>query len=276
MPNILVTNDDGVHADSIRVLAAALDDLGSVTVVAPERNWSASGHPKTLHKPLRLAPISWPDGRRVYACSGAPSDCVALAILGAPYTPNSSTPHLAAGEPRDAYDLVVSGVNDNFNLGCDVLYSGTVAAAMESLVMGVPSLALSTGSVDGFDIADSDAWQNAARYARTLAAAALNRPLPPQTMLNVNVPRRPADRIHGLRYTFLGRRIYGDVLVARDDPWGKPYYWIGGEVPTGIADAGSDFGAIESGYVSVSPLGIDLTRHEVLADLAADAWVRPG
>ena len=142
--------------------------------------------------------------------------------------------------------------------------------------MGVPSLALSTGSVEGFDIADSDAWQNAARYARTLAAAALNRPLPPQTMLNVNVPRRPADRIHGLRYTFLGRRIYGDVLVARDDPWGKPYYWIGGEVPTGIADAGSDFGAIESGYVSVSPLGIDLTRHEVLADLAADAWVLPG
>ncbi len=275
MPNILVTNDDGVHADSIRVLAAALDDLGSVTVVAPERNWSASGHPKTLHKPLRLAPISWPDGRLVYACSGAPSDCVALAILGAPYTPNNSSPHLAAGEPRDAYDLVVSGVNDNFNLGCDVLYSGTVAAAMESLVMGVPSLALSTGSVEGFDIADSDAWHNAARYARTLAAAALNRPLPPQTMLNVNVPRRPSDRIHGLRYTFLGRRIYGDVLVTRDDPWGKPYYWIGGEVPTGIADAGSDFGAIESGYVSVSPLGIDLTRHEVLADLAADAWALP-
>ena len=275
MPNILVTNDDGVHADSIRVLAAALDDLGSVTVVAPERNWSASGHSKTLHKPLRLAPINWPDGRRVYACSGAPSDCVALAILGAPYTPNNSSPQLAAGEPRDAYDLVISGVNDNFNLGCDVLYSGTVAAAMESLVMGVPSLAISTGSVEGFDIADSDAWQNAARYARTLAAAALNRPLPPQTMLNVNVPRRPADRTRGLRYTFLGRRIYGDVLVARDDPWGKPYYWIGGEVPTGIADAGSDFGAIESGYVSVSPLGIDLTRHEVLADLAADAWVLP-
>ena len=96
MPNILVTNDDGVHADSIRVLAAALDDLGSVTVVAPERNWSASGHPKTLHKPLRLAPIKWPDGRRVYACSGAPFDCVALAILGAPYTPNSSSPQLAA------------------------------------------------------------------------------------------------------------------------------------------------------------------------------------
>ena len=275
MPNILVTNDDGVHADSISVLAAALDDLGCVTVIAPERNWSASGHPKTLHKPLRLEPISWPDGRRVYACSGAPSDCVALAILGAPYTPNISSSHLAAGEPRDAYDLVVSGVNDNFNLGCDVLYSGTVAAAMESLVMGVPSLALSTGSVEGFDIADSEAWQNAAKYACTLAAAALNRPLPPQTMLNVNVPRRPADRIHGLRYTFLGRRIYGDVLVARDDPWGKPYYWIGGEVPTGIADAGSDFGAIESGYVSVSPLGIDLTRHEILADLAEDAGAPP-
>ncbi|MCZ0937616.1 MAG: 5'/3'-nucleotidase SurE [Caldilineaceae bacterium] len=275
MPKILITNDDSIHAESIRVLAKALDDLGSITVVAPERNWSAAGHPKTLHKPLRIAPITWPDGRRVYACSGAPSDCVALAILGAPHAPDSSSTQLAAGEPRDGYDLVVSGVNDSFNLGCDVLYSGTVAAALESLVMGVPSLAFSTGPVEGFEIADVDAWQNAARYARTLAAAALDRPLPPQTMLNVNVPRRPADQIHGLRYTFLGRRIYGDVLVARDDPWGKPYYWFGGEVPTGIADAGSDFGAIESGYVSISPLGIDLTRHEVLADLTEGAWPLP-
>jgi len=275
MPNILVTNDDSVHADSIRMLAAALDDLGNVTVIAPERNWSASGHPKTLHKPLRMAPIVWPDGRRVYACSGAPSDCVALAILGAPHRAEAPDLRRAAGEPESAYDLVVSGVNDSFNLGCDVLYSGTVAAAMESLVMGVPSIAFSTGAVDGFEIPDSDAWQNAAGYARTLAAAALEQPLPPQTMLNVNVPRRPAAEIYGQRYTFLGRRIYGDVLVARDDPWGKPYYWIGGEVPTGIAEAGSDFGAIESGYVSISPLGIDLTRHEILADLNAGSWPLP-
>ena len=261
MPRILVTNDDGVHADSIRVLAAALDELGEVTVVAPERNWSATGHPKTLHKPLRMAPIIWPDGRRVHACSGAPSDCVALAILGA----------LGGG-----YDLVISGINDSFNLGCDVLYSGTVAAAMESLVMGVPSMSVSAGDVEGYDIADADAWQNAAGYARTLAAALLERPLPPQTSFNVNVPRRPAAQIHGLRFTHLGRRIYGDVLVTRDDPWGKPYHWIGGEIPTGIAEPGSDFGAIEGGYVSISPLGIDLTRHDVLADLAAGGWSLPG
>ena len=141
-----------------------------VTVVAPERNWSAAGHPKTLHKPLRMAPIDWPDGRRVYACSGAPSDCVALAILGAPHPVDVPDRRRAVGEPEGAYDLVVSGVNDSFNLGCDVLYSGTVAAAMESLVMGVPSLAFSTGAVEGFDIADTDAWQNAAGYARTLQA----------------------------------------------------------------------------------------------------------
>ena len=275
MPDILVTNDDGVHAGSLRVLAAALEGLGNVTVVAPERNWSASGHPKTLHKPLRIAPLNWPDGRRVYACSGAPSDCVALALLGAPHHPENASTHLAAGELRNTYDLVVSGVNDTFNLGCDVLYSGTVAAAMESLVMGVPSLAFSTGDVEGFEIADTEAWQNAAEFARALAAAALEKPLPPQTMLNVNVPRRPADRIRGLRYTFLGRRIYGDLLVTRDDPWGKPYYWIGGEVPTGIAESGSDFGAIESGFVSASPLGIDLTRHEILADLTAGEWHLP-
>ena len=275
MPDILVTNDDGVHAGSLRVLAAALEDLGNVTVVAPERNWSASGHPKTLHKPLRIAPLNWPDERRVYACSGAPSDCVALALLGAPHQPDNASTRLAAGELRTTYDLVVSGVNDTFNLGCDVLYSGTVAAAMEALVMGVPSLAFSTGDVEGFEIADTEAWQNAAEFARALAAAALEKPLPPQTMLNVNVPRRPADRIRGLRYTFLGRRIYGDLLVTRDDPWGKPYYWIGGDVPTGIAESGSDFGAIENGFVSVSPLGIDLTRHEILADLTAGEWHLP-
>ena len=260
MPNILVTNDDGVHADSIRVLAAALDELGEVKVVAPERNWSAAGHPKTLHKPLRMAPISWPDGRRVYACSGAPSDCVALAILGALGT---------------AFDLVISGVNDSFNLGCDVLYSGTVAAAMESLVMGVPSMAISSGPVEGYEISDADAWQNAADCARRLAAGLLERPLPPQTLFNVNVPRRPAAQTRGLRLTYLGRRIYGDVLVTRDDPWGKPYHWIGGEIPTGIAEEGSDFGAIEGGFVSISPLGIDLTRHELLDELAAGGWPLP-
>lgn len=260
MQSILVTNDDGVHADSLRVLAAALDVLADVTVVAPERNWSAAGHPKTLHKPLRLTPVEWPDGRRVYACSGAPPDCVALAILG------------ALGGP---YDLVISGVNDSFNLGCDVLYSGTVAAAMESLVMGVPSVALSTGTVEGFQLADMDAWHNAAGFARTLAAAALERPLPPQTLFNVNIPRRPTSQIRGLRYTHLGQRFYGDMLVTREDPSGKPYYWIGGEIPTGIADEGSDFGAIESGYVSVSPLGIDLTRHQLLADLNAGGWPLP-
>ena len=129
MPKILITNDDSIHAESIRVLASALDELGCVTVVAPERNWSAAGHPKTLHKPLRIAPITWPDGRLVYACSGAPSDCVALAILGAPHAPDNTSTELAAGEPRDGYDLVVSGVNDNFNLGCDVYRAGSAGSA---------------------------------------------------------------------------------------------------------------------------------------------------
>ena len=260
MPKILVTNDDGVYADSIRALAAALDELGDVTVLAPERNWSAAGHPKTLHKPLRLKEVVWSDGRRVHACSGAPSDCVALAILGA---------------LGGTFDLVVSGINDGFNLGCDVLYSGTVAAAMESLVMGVPSMAISSGEVEGHKIGDAEAWHNAAAYARTLAAVLLERPLPAQTLFNVNIPRRPAGQILGPRFTCLGRRIYGDVLVTRDDPWGKPYYWFGGEVPTGIAEEGSDFGAIECGYVSISPLGIDLTRHELLADLALGGWSAP-
>lgn len=256
-PKILVTNDDGVHAPGIQALAAALDPLGRVTILAPERNWSAAGHPKTLHKPLRIGSVEWADGRAVQMCSGAPSDCVALALLGAVEGP---------------FDLVVSGVNSSFNLGCDVLYSGTVAAAMESLVMGVPSLAVSTGPMEEITVPDEAAWANAAAVTQRLAAALLEAPLPEQTLLNVNVPRLPAAQLRGVQITHLGKRIYRDVLVTRDDPWGRPYYWIGGELPTGIPEEGSDFGAVAAGFVSVTPLGIDLTRQDVLADLLDTRW----
>jgi 5'-nucleotidase len=255
MANILVTNDDGVQAPGIFALAKALEELGHVTVVAPERNWSAAGHPKTLHKPLRVQKITWPEGRTAYACSGAPSDCVALALMGAVQGP---------------FDLVVSGINGGFNLGSDVIYSGTVAGAMEAIITGVPAIAVSMGRhPDGGATVEEieRSLAHAAAVAVEVTRNALLHGLPELTMLNVNIPWHSATDYRGIETTRLGRRVYRDKLIERDDPWGRPYYWIGGEIPSGIPDDGTDIGAIERGFVSVTPLGIDLTRHSALTAL---------
>ncbi|RME64396.1 MAG: 5'/3'-nucleotidase SurE, partial [Caldilineae bacterium] len=259
MTNILITNDDGVNAPGIMALAKAMDALGAVTVIAPERNWSAAGHPKTLHKPLRLTPVTWPDGRTAYACSGAPSDCVALGLLGA----------------LDIhFDLVISGINSTFNLGTDVIYSGTVAGAMEALINGTPAIAVSLGRT-----ADAPGGEESVEGPRARAATAeitaflaeqvLAHGLPENTLLNVNVPRMAPDRLRGIQVTRLGRRIYRDVVDRRVDPWGRPYYWFGGEFPTGVPEDGSDIGAVENGYVSVTPLGIDFTNTSALRVLSS-------
>jgi 5'-nucleotidase len=253
MTKILITNDDGIHAEGIRWLADALDELGEVTVLAPERNWSASGHPKTLHKPLRIQPVQWTDGRTVYACSGAPSDCVALALMGAVQKP---------------FDLVVSGINSNYNLGSDVLYSGTVAAAMEAIISDVPAVAVSLAPGGEGEILNPAANRHAAWVTQGLVQAVLRYGLPAHCLLNVNVPRASVDNFAGMAWTRLGRRIYRDELVVRDDPWGRPYYWIGGEIPSGVPDDGTDIGTVEQGVVSVTPLGIDLTRQDLLPRLA--------
>ncbi len=258
MPNILVTNDDGVQAPGIQALAKALDAVGTVTVIAPERNWSAAGHPKTLHKPLRMGPIHWPDGRTAYASSGAPSDCVALGLLGA---------------LDIVFDLVVSGINSSYNLSSDVFYSGTVAGAMESIINGVPALAVSLGGPESGPASSQVAEAAAAAIAAEIAAETLAQGLPPFTLLNINLPRHSRDDLRGVLPTRLGRRVYRDVLDKRMDPWGRPYFWFGGEIPTGIPDDGSDIGAVEAGYVSVTPLGIDLTSHTTLAQL--DGWHFP-
>ena len=252
MPNILVTNDDGVNASGIQALAKALDAVGAVTIIAPERNWSAAGHPKTLHKPLRLTPVVWPDGRTAYASSGAPSDCVALGMLGAAIV---------------TFDLVVSGINSSYNLGTDVFYSGTVAGAMESIIHGVPALAVSLGGPESGPASQPVAETAAASIAAEIAAEALAQGLPPYTLLNINLPRLSRADLRGVQTTRLGRRIYRDVLDTRMDPSGRPYYWIGGEIPTGIPEDDSDIGAVENGYVSVTPLGIDLTSYATLAVL---------
>jgi 5'-nucleotidase len=244
--HILVTNDDGVTAPGLAALAAALRELGRVSVIAPDRNWSASGHVKTMHKPLRVAPAHVVDGVTALSTSGAPSDCVALAVLGLLDAP---------------IDMVVSGINPNANLGHDVTYSGTVTAAMEAVISGVPGIAV---SVDG---AEAHGYAAAGEMAVRVARAVAEHGLPPHTLLNVNVPSLPSAEINGIRITRMGLRPYKDHLVHRVDPAGRPYYWIGGERDDEPLVAGTDFAALTAGYVSVTLLDLDLTADAALDDL---------
>ncbi len=238
MALLLVTNDDGVHASGLAVLARALDELGDVYVVAPEREQSACGHSLTLHRPLRADKLS----ERRFSVNGTPSDCVNLGVLG--FLPARPV-------------LVVSGVNHGSNLGDDVTYSGTVSAAMEGTLLGVPSIAVSL--VNGGD------FEGAAALARLIAVRVLVTGLPRKTLLNVNVP---AGEPHGVRLTRLGHRVYSEKIVEQADPRGRPHYWIGGGAPEWEELAGTDMGAIHEGYVSVTPLHLDLTNHRALDQLA--------
>jgi len=245
--NILVTNDDGVTAPGLLALAQVLRHLGKVTVLAPDRNWSGSGHVKTLDRPLRVKETRLQDGSMAWASDGAPSDCVALALLGF---------------VDEKFDLVVSGINPMPNLGHDVTYSGTVTAAMEAVIWGVPGIAISLGSIEnGLLVSD---YAPAAHLARMVVEAAIQYGLPAGTLLNVNVPLLPEDQIKGFRVTRQGLRVYRDRLDQRTDPRGRPYYWIGGDTPTGFPEEGTDVGALAEGYASVTPLHLDLTAYSTI------------
>jgi 5'-nucleotidase len=240
-PRILVTNDDGVAATGLRALAAALRQIAQVDIVAPDHNWSASGHSKTMDRPLYVRATTLADGSPATMTSGSPSDCVAMALLG-----------LLPSRP----DLVVSGINQGANLSTDLVYSGTVAAAREAVFAGVPAIAVSLNSVS------SDEYGPAAAFCVCLAQQLLAQRWEKPAFLNVNVPALPASAIRGVQVTRLGTRVYRDALVAREDPRGRPYYWIGGEPPTGIAEPGTDFGALNEGYISVTPVSTDLTDYQ--------------
>ena len=244
MIEILVTNDDGIGADGIRALAKAMEMLGNVTIMAPDREQSATSHALTLHRPLRMRKIS----EREMSVDGTPTDAVLLGVHGF---------------LKERPALVVSGINHGPNMGNDVLYSGTVAAASEGTFLGIPSIAISLATWDTADFGP------AARVARTLVAQLLRLGLPARTCLNVNVPAIPYDQIKGVRVTRLGKRVYRDVIVEKTDPRGKLYYWIGGEEPTWENDDSSDFTAVENGYVSVTPLTFELTDYKELVDLEA-------
>jgi len=245
---VLVSNDDGVDAPGIRVLAERLAVVGEVTVVAPDRDRSGASNSLTLDQPIRA--IRLDDGRyRVY---GTPTDCVHLALAG-----------LLDFQP----DIVVSGINNAPNLGDDVIYSGTVSAAMEGRFLGLPAIAVSLATRDHV----GEHYETAAQAALLLMQRLLVDPLPADTILNVNVPDRPWNEIRGFAVTRLGRRHKSAPCIAQQDPRGRPVYWIG---PPGAAEddgPGTDFHAVRDGCVSITPIQVDLTRYQALEKVAG--WV---
>ena len=242
---ILVSNDDGITAPGIIALEEALEELGDVFVVAPDRERSASSHSLTIDVPLRAVHLR----ERAWAVRGTPTDCVLLAIE-----------NLLPRRP----DLVVSGVNRGPNMGSDVTYSGTVAAAIEGTILGIPSIAVS------LDRAESGAFEYApaAGIAREFAELVVERGLPEGTLLNINVPNIPAGDIAPPRPTRLGHQVYEDSIVEKTDPRGKSYYWIGGQSSSRSTESGTDFAALAEGHVSVTPIHLDMTDYETLAHLA--------
>ncbi len=234
---ILVTNDDGVHAPGITMLAEELRKLGSVAVVAPDRERSAVGHALTLHHPLRAMEIA----PAVFAVDGTPTDCVNLGIH-----------NLLTFKP----DIVVSGINRGGNLGDDVTYSGTVSAAMEATLMGIPAFAVSlvTDRVDGH-------YATAASFAGRLARLITEKGLPADTCLNVNVPDGPESEVLPSLITCQGKRRYEGLIIDKIDPRGRKYYWIGNGEQNFLDVQGSDYSAVSRGHISITPLHLDLTNY---------------
>ncbi|HMC56440.1 MAG TPA: 5'/3'-nucleotidase SurE [Gemmatimonadaceae bacterium] len=241
---LLISNDDGILAHGLECLIAAAEPLGEVWVVAPDREQSATSHSLTLHHPVR--PVK--RGDRRWQIDGTPTDCVMIAVEA-----------LLPQRP----DFVVSGINHGQNMGEDVLYSGTVAAAMEGLNLGIPSIAISFAGGDlRADVSRLrqviDPVSNLLRHLTSLER------FPPDTLLNVNLPPLPADQIKGVRLTRLGRRAYSNSLKPMEDPWGRKIFWIGGGEITWTGEEDSDFRAIDEGYISVTPLHLDLTHYDIL------------
>jgi 5'-nucleotidase len=239
-PRILVTNDDGIFSEGIERLAKALAPIGRVVTVAPDQERSAAGHSLTLHHPLR-AKLVGPDR---WSVDGTPTDCVNWGVL-----------HLCKD---DRPSLLVSGINLGLNLGDDVTYSGTVSAAFEGTILGIPSVAISQEIETGFS------FDAAADFAVRLTRYLLEKPLPGGTLVNVNVP---AGAPQGVRVTRLGKRRYGEAVIEKLDPRGRPYYWIGSTLPTGELEEGTDITAIAEKWIAMSPLHLDLTDYQSLERL---------
>lgn len=237
---ILISNDDGIRSEGIKKLASALRRVGVVYVVAPDRERSAAGHSLTLHRPLRIEEV----GKRIYAVDGTPTDCISIAVNG-----------ILQKRP----DIVVSGINRGSNLGEDITYSGTVSAAMEGTLMGIPSFAVSLAGRDNYD------FTAAASFAARLARRILKKGLPKDTFLNVNVPA--VAKVKGHKITRQGKRFFSDNIVEKIDPRGRKYYWIGGDMLRWEGGKDADFYAISKGFISITPLHLDLTNYASIKEL---------
>lgn len=233
-PRILVTNDDGIYSEGLRKLAAVLRRIGEVTVVAPDREQSAASHALTLNRPLRLIQLEESE----WIVDGTPTDCVNLAVL---YLLKQRRP-----------DIVVSGINFGPNLGDDVTYSGTISAAFEGALLNIPSIAFSALIGEHFS------FDRCAEFAAQMVQLVLEGERDPGIVLNVNFP---VEEFRGVRVTRLGKRIYSEGVIERLDPRGKKYFWIGGDPPVWRHGEGTDFQAVEAGFVSITPLHLDLTHH---------------
>jgi len=237
LSRILVTNDDGIHSKGILVLAKALQEIGEVYVVAPDRERSAIAHSLTLHRPLRVERIR----KNVFTVDGTPADCVYIGV----HAILPERPH-----------LIVSGINKGGNLGDDVTYSGTVSAAFEGTLLGIPSFAISLVSRRGFR------FETAARFAQRVARHILKKGLPKDTLLNINVPNLDEHKIKSYKITQQGRWTQnGSAVVEKMDPRGKKYYWIGEGRLTFDQRGDTDFEAVSNSYISITPLHLDLTNY---------------
>ncbi|MDI3535392.1 MAG: 5/3-nucleotidase [Thermosediminibacterales bacterium] len=241
---ILVTNDDGIYAEGIKELAITLSKVGEVVIVAPDRERSGTGHAITVHHPLRLEEIKLPNvNLKAYSVNGTPSDCVKLAVEA-----------LLPKKP----DIIFSGINRGPNLGTDVIYSGTVSAAVEGAILGIPSVAVSLAAYENVK------YGIAAEFALKTAKKIIESGLETDTILNINVPSVEKDDIMGVSVTTLGVRRYTNTFEKRIDPRGKVYYWLAGEVIEDNLDINTDVGAVKNNYISITPIHFDLTKFELL------------
>ena len=240
-PRILISNDDGVHARGIKALRKALEEIADVTVVAPDRERSGASHSLTMDVPLRTHRISG----NIIGVDGTPTDCVLLALK------------VLFSKPPD---LMVSGINRGPNMGDDVTYSGTIAAAMEATLMGVPAMAVSlcrceSGAYD---------YGASAEVAREVALMVLERGLPEGTLLNVNVPNVPREELTGVEIARQGKQVYEEAVVEKQDPRGRTYYWIGGQLTSWKPEPDTDYAAVSQGRVSITPIHLDLTDYRAM------------
>lgn len=248
---ILISNDDGVYAPGIRALADEISKIAGVTVMAPDRNRSGASNSLTLNRPLHVQLLE----NGYYSVDGTPTDCVHLALTGF---------------LESNIDLVLSGINEGGNLGDDVLYSGTVAAAMEGRYLGLPAIAFSL--MGGEPPVHQYHYETAAHIARLLVLQLRANMLPLQTILNVNVPNIPLDQIKGIEITRLGTRHWAEPTIKEYDPRGRPIYWIGPPGSEADASFGTDFFALSKGFVSITPLQLDMTHYKTFETLSG--WLK--